>query len=329
MYWQHQGEGGAGISAQTAWNADNWRGDWGDFLIFDEFAFMHPDVWQKVGVPMLLDNDGEAWFISTPNRKNHFYSAFVRGNDPLDKRWKSFHFTSYDNPHLNELALEEITFDMTEDMIKQEILAQFLDNEGAVFRNISANTNAPHTRPNDHWEWKVDRRTGDKYKQWHELVAGVDWGKHHDYTVISVGCADCKHEVFLDRFNQIDYSIQRGRLAAAITDWNVVDMLAESNAMGEPNLEMLQAENLPVRGFTTTAISKPPLIENLKLSLERVEFQFLPDSVATSELEAYEVKISDKTGRPFYSAPAGVHDDTVIARALMLHTINSRMPAFL
>ena len=323
LYWAHEGEGGAAISAQTAFNADTWRGDWGDKLIFDEFAYMHPEVWQKVGVPMLLDNDGEAWFISTPNRKNHFHALYVRGMDTLDGRWQSFKFTSHDNPYLSQDALGEITFDMTEDDYQQEIMAEFLENEGAVFRNIGANLNAQHTRPQDH--------------AGHHLIAGVDWGKHQDYTVISVGCNDCKQEVYLDRFNQIDYAFQRGRLAEIERVWGRgLPFLPERNSIGEPNIDQLLHDGFVVLngpdgkpGYMTTATSKPPLIENFKLSLERVEFQFLPDPIAAAELEAYEVKISERTGRPFYSAPPGVHDDTVIARALMLQAINSYMRAFL
>jgi hypothetical protein len=97
---------------------------------------------------------------------------------------------------------------------------------------------------------------------------------------------------------------------------------AESNAMGEPIIEELQRVGMPVSGFQTTAQSKPPLIENLALALEREEWQFLNDPVWTGELEAYERKVSPVTGRSQYSAPEGLHDDTVIARALMVHNAN-------
>ena len=74
-------------------------------------------------------------------------------------------------------------------------------------------------------------------------------------------------------------------------------------------------------GFETTASSKPPLIENLALAFEREEFQFQDDPIWTAELEAYERKVSVSTGRSQYGAPEGMHDDTVIARALMLKDI--------
>ena len=311
LEWMSGGNGR--IKAKTAYDADTWRGDWGDLLIYDEFAFMKPEAWTVVGAPMLLDNDGEAWFISTPNRKNHFYANYIRGLED-GGRWKSFHATSYDNPYLSQTALAEITEDMTDDMIKQEILAEFLDNEGAVFRNIEACHNAPPTRPEDH--------------EGHFIVAGIDWGKKQDYTVISIGCSDCKHELALTRFNKIDYTYQRERLINDWQLWNVDWGLGESNSIGEPNLEELQRSGIPIEGFATTGTSKPPLIENLVLILEREEMQFLNHKIAKAEMEAYEMKVN-AVGRPSYNAPSGVHDDTVIARALMCRAIFNRMPAIM
>jgi hypothetical protein len=314
--WMHQKDqdSGAIISAQTAYDADTWRGGWGDILIFDEYAFMNSNIWDIVGAPMMLDTNGEAWFISTPNRKNHFHSLYVRGLDDEDKRYESFKFTSHDNPYLSKEALKEISEDMTKDDYDQEIMALFLDNEGAVFRNIAACMNAPKPSPEKH--------------KGHTLVAGVDWGKHKDYTVISVGCLDCGHEVDLDRFNKIDYRFQRDKLKKMFEKWGMASGLIELNSIGEPNFEMLEDEGLPVEGFNTTYQSKKRVIENLALVLQDEEMQYLDISIATAEMEAYEIQFT-KAGRVTYGAPEGVHDDTVIARALMTHSITSYMPAFL
>jgi hypothetical protein len=295
---------GGRIRAKTAHNADGLRGDYADLLILDEFADMDPSAWAQVGAPMLLDNGGDAVFIGTPKRKNHLFAAYQRAISDTTGRWAAFHFTSHDNPYLDAEALDEITFDMTDEDYRQEILAEFLDNEGAVFRNISANMTAPAASPRHH--------------AGHYLVVGVDWGKAQDYTAFSVGCVDCRCEVFRDRFNQIDYTLQRGRLNGVFERWRPVVILAESNAMGEPIIEQLQADGLPVVKFATTATSKPPLIENMALALEREEWSWQDDPIWTGELEAYERTISPQTGRSRYNAPPGVHDDTVMARCLML-----------
>jgi hypothetical protein len=294
---------GGRIRCKTAFDADTLRGDYADLLILDEYEMMKPNAWDEVGAPMLLDNDGDAVFIGTPMRKNHFFHKYTQALGDMSGRWGAWSFTSHDNPYLSKAALQEITADMTEDSYKQEILAAFLDNEGIVFRNISACMNAPETTP--------DKHLG------HHKIVGVDWGKQSDFTSISIGCLTCHQEIAKDRFNQIDYIFQRARLTELVTKWDVTSILAESNSIGEPVIEVLQREGLPIKGFETTASSKPPLIENLALVFERAEWQFLPDIIWTAELESYERKVSAVTGRSQYSAPEGVHDDTVISRALM------------
>lgn len=295
---------GGRIRCKTAFDADTLRGDYADLLILDEYEMMKSSAWDQVGAPMLLDNDGDAVFIGTPMRRNHFYGMYTRAIVDDTGRWGAWHFTSHDNPHLSEAALSEITADMTEEAYKQEIMAQFLENEGAVFRNIAACMSAPQSTPEAH--------------KGHYIVAGVDWGKQQDYTAISIGCRDCHYELVKDRFNQIDYHYQWRRTEALFRKWGVRMGLLEQNSIGEPGLEALQRAGLPVRGFQTTAASKPVLIENLGLALENVEWQFIDDKIWTAELEAYERTISKRTERSSYAAPEGMNDDTVIARALMV-----------
>lgn len=300
---------GGRIRCKTAHDADTLRGDYADMLILDEYSFMDPSAWNEVGVPMLLDNNGDAVFIFTPQRRNHAFRHYVTAQSDTTGRWAAWHFTSLDNPHLSQAALAEIVGDMTAGAYQQEILAEFLESEGAVFRNIAACLYAGGDTPEQH--------------AGHRVVMGVDWAKAADYTALSVVCADCKRELALDRFNQIDYRFQRQRLAALADQWHVGYILAESNAMGAPIIEQLVTDGLPVYAFQTTAQSKPPLIESLALALERGEVRWLDDATARLELEAYERQVSATTGRSQYSAPEGLHDDTVMARALANHALNS------
>jgi hypothetical protein len=77
-------------------------------------------------------------------------------------------------------------------------------------------------------------------------------------------------------------------------------------------------EGLPVRPFTTTHQSKAPLIDALALAVERREIALLPDAVMLNELVAYTLERLPGGGYR-YTAPAGGHDDTVIALALAWH----------
>ena len=295
---------GAGqIRCKTAWNADTLRGDYADFLILDEFQMMEPDTWDLVGAPMLLDNDGDATFIGTPNRRNHFYTMFQRAKADETGRWAYWHFTSFDNPHLSQEALDEIIQDMTDEAYRQEILAEFLEGEGQVFKGINDVLYSGLTTPAEHQD--------------HRIIAGIDWGKMNDYTAVSIGCSTCQREIAVARFNQIGYDIQREKVWALADMWQPKVILAEANSIGGPIIDELQRSGLPVEGFNTTASSKPPLIESLVLAIEQCDWELIDDPIWTAELEAYERTVTP-LGRSQYNAPPGLHDDTVIARALMV-----------
>ena len=275
-------------------------------VIVDEAAMIPAlmDAWNYVLRPTLTDYAGDAYFLSTPKGRNGFWQMWQWGIDPDNNEWGAWQMPSYVNSKINPAEFDAMREALPELAYRQEILAEFLEGEGSVFRNISACMNAPETKPEAHIG--------------HLIIAGLDWAKQQDFTATSIGCATCKIELAKDRFNHIDYIFQRDRLKELFKRWRVAKILGEANSVGEPNLEMLQRDGFPVIGFQTTASSKPPLIENLALALERTEWQFQPDPVWTGELEAYERTISPTTGRSSYSAPDSMNDDTVIARALMV-----------
>lgn len=126
------------IRAKTAWDADSLRGDYADVLILDEYQLMNEDAWEIVGAPMLLDNNGDAYFVFTPpsfrtagvskaKNKKHASQMYEKAKNSKDSRWAAFHFTSYDNPYISKEALEGLKEDMTALAIRQEIMAEDID----------------------------------------------------------------------------------------------------------------------------------------------------------------------------------------------------------
>lgn len=285
-------------------NPDAPRGRKYKRAVVDEAAMINSleEAWNAVIRPTLTDYRGDAWFMSTPKGLNFFFHLFNRGADANEPEWASWQMPTTANPYIDPAEVEAARRELPELVFGQEYLAEFLQNAGAVFRNIAACLKAPATSPADH--------------KGHVIYFGVDWAQKNDFTAICGFCHTCKREVFLDRFNQIGWSLQRGRLMTKYEQWQPEMILAEENSIGSPNIEALIHERLPVRGFQTTASTKPPLIQSLALCFEKTEAQWLADATAKGELEAYESKISQKTGRIGYSAPEGMHDDTVIARAL-------------
>ena len=301
--------GGGWVQVRSADDPQSLRGEGLDFLVVDECAFLREEAWSEALRPSLTDRHGRALFISTPKGRNWFWKLWTRGQGD-DAEWRSWQFPTESNPYIDPDEIEAARQLLPERTFRQEYLADFIEGAGAVFRNVDVCCTLEPSTPEEH--------------EGHELVAGIDWGKVLDYTVVSVGCRDCKCEVALDRFHGVEYRLARQRIAVLVEKWHIYDILAESNSIGTPVIEEMVYGGLPVRPFETTASSKPPLIENLVLCLEREEVRFLNDPTSKIELEAFEMKASPNTGRPTYSAPDGMHDDTVIARALMLNAMQLR-----
>jgi len=279
-------------------------------VIIDEAAMMRylKDAWEFAIRPTLTDMRGDAYFLSTPKGRNFYFELHNRGQDPNNRNWKSWQFPTSSNPYIPQEEIEDARRDLPELAFKQEYLAEFLENEGAVFRNVYEAATAEPSSPAAH--------------RGHNIVMGIDWGKQNDFTVIIGSCRECKQMVFMDRFNQIDYAFQRQRLVEYVHRWKPSSVLPERNSMGEPIVEQLYREGVPVGigpdrklGFFTSSTSKPALIEELSLAIEKGELAIFNDPVLIGELLAYEMTPS-KSGRPSYSAPEGMHDDTVMALAL-------------
>ncbi len=269
-------------------------------VIIDEAA-KAPNLeaaWTKAIRPTLSDYRGDAWFLSTPMGRNYFWQLSNRAHDSDD--WRTWSMPTSTNPHIDSREIEDARRDLPEAAFRQEYLAEFIDDAGLVFRKVRQATWVPPAKP----------EPGRRY------VMGVDWAQAHDWTVLTV-IDDLRRVVAVDRFNQIAWDVQRGRLRAMADYWHVMEIWAEANSIGGPNIEALQAEGLPVRGFTTTSESKQQLMVALQLAFERGDIRIPDDPVLIAELEAFEATRLP-SGRWRYEAPSGMHDDTVISLALAL-----------
>jgi len=85
--------------------------------------------------------------------------------------------------------------------------------------------------------------------------------------------------------------------------------------MGGPQVEELQRQGLPIQPFTTTNATKAQAIDALALAFEQSTIKIPNDPVFIGELQAYEGERLP-SGMLRYSAPEGMHDDTVMALAL-------------
>lgn len=302
--------GGGWVQVRSADNPDSLRGEGLDFLVVDECAFVKEDAWTEALRPALADRKGGAYLISTPKGRNWFWRAWTRGQDEGEE-WHSWQLPTASNPYIDAGEIEAARGMLPERVFEQEFLAQFLDDAGGVFRRVMDAATAT----------EAAAQPGEGY------VIGVDWGKHNDFTVLTVLTTDGQ-QVAIDRFNQIDYMIQLGRLRALADRYQPAAIVAESNSMGEPLIEQMQRDGLPVVAFQTTNATKTAAIDALALAFEQGTIRILPDPVLISELQAYEMERLP-SGLLRYSAPDGMHDDCVMSLALAWQGVAEAGPLLL
>ena len=164
-------------------------------VIMCEAAKMKPSIWVKYIRPMLSDYDGWSRHTSTPEGKNHFFDHYNMGQDPGHPDWFSQQSPSWYNPHvfktptvdadvkiLLELMREErgktpfqlaekysltidsevlqLASDMSIEMFKQEICADFTEFVGQVFLDYDEEYHVSDLEYNPDWR----------------TYAAVDWG---------------------------------------------------------------------------------------------------------------------------------------------------------
>lgn len=125
---------GAKIYVRGSDRPDTLRGVSLTFLVLDEVADIKAETWEKVLRASLSDKKGSALFIGTPKGRNWFYDMYNLGLDGEDKDWKSWHFTTKDNPLIDPDEIEGARKTLSSFAFKQEYEASF-DNAGTdVFK---------------------------------------------------------------------------------------------------------------------------------------------------------------------------------------------------
>lgn len=120
---------GAKIYVRGSDRPDTLRGVSLTYLVLDEVADIKADTWEKVLRAALSDKKGKALFIGTPKGRNWFYDMYNLGESGDDEEWKSWHFTTKDNPLIDPKEIDGAKKTLSSFAFKQEYEASF-DNAG-------------------------------------------------------------------------------------------------------------------------------------------------------------------------------------------------------
>lgn len=293
---------GTEISFRSADRPESLVGRGVDYLVIDEAGSTKDHIWHEELRPTLSDTMGSMLAIGTPEGRNWFFDWFHRGQDGELVDTHSWRFTTYHNPHVKNSEIDSAREQLPERVFRQEYLAEFMEDEGAVFGRIKERNVQPY---------QLAGATGSA-----PYIIGIDLGRTENFTAITVldvtGLLVHAERLRGGSWGSIGSAIQR--VASQYAPCNLRIDATRDNAL----IERLQRK-LPRTAIDPVRFSgqnKGDMIENLAARLELGEIM-LPTDAGTlvSELTAYTYETTP-SGNVRYTAPSGSKDDFVDSLAL-------------
>ncbi|MEM2024332.1 MAG: terminase family protein [Candidatus Caldarchaeum sp.] len=288
-------------------NPDTLRGYRADHVYVDEAALFRDDFKIKTAVMFTtVARRGRIVLASTPKgKRGWFYEAWISGGT-----W-SKHLISYrQSPHITETDLEGLRNVMTELEWRQEMECEFLDEVNAFIpyeKILACVEDYPMTRPA---EGSV-------------TYLGVDFGRYRDSTVIiGVMLEDgWRMRVFhVEELVQKPFSEQMEAVRKAAEAFKPAAVAVDATGMGAPLAEALAEKISSLVPVRLTAAVKNNLINNLRNNL--LSCRLIIPADATQLINQLRLFQQINTGAmPKFEAPAGQHDDHVLALALACYAV--------
>lgn len=275
-------------------------------VVFDEYSEEKEELWTAVFQPILRENKGTATFIFTPKGRNHSWKLIQQVRD--NPEWYVSILTAEDANIFSPEELAEIKRNTPEALFRQEYFCEFTDGAGQFFRRIRDNVYKPD---------KVMPRIGD-------FQIGVDLAKYQDWTVITPFNLNTFRVYPQDRFNQVDWNLQKARIQVEFMKYDKATVCIDSTGVGDPVVEDLKRAGVKIpdtpfdHAFKFTEGSRNDLLRNLAILFEQDKIKIPDDEGLIAELESFRYELGE-SGKIKLKVPDGVHDDRVMSLALAVY----------
>jgi predicted phage terminase large subunit-like protein len=230
---------GARIYLKGAEDPDRLRGVSLSGCVIDEAAYVRQDAWTMVLRPALSDQQGPAWFITTPAGENWFTDALKAAESGEDPEGSGFRFTTAEGGRVAQSEIEAARRTLGPELFRQEYGAEIVDLRGlAIIRR----------------EW-FSYYPIEEPPTAHRVICSVDAnfkeGKNNDYVGITIWGCNGRQMHLRGAANQKIGFVDTVALIRSLWDrWRFVELLVEDKANGSAIIDQLKRE---ARGYTIIA----------------------------------------------------------------------------
>ena len=299
---------GSWVKCKSTENPKGLLGEELDLIIIDECSRIKKEEFEAYLYPCLASRKGKLVMISTPFGQNWFYERWLIAKE--SNYGASFQFSSQGKPGMPQERWERAKKELPSKVFQQEYEAIFLPEGGQLFRNIEENI----------YGILMDVEIG------HFYILGVDLGRFHDFTVITVVDKFNNQVVHLERFQDIDWKIQMARIKNVADRYNKARIYIDAEGKGDPVADQLDSEGYLVERIRIKSNRvKRQLIEKLGIYMDNHSIKYPAIEILINELQAFTYKLTD-AGNITYSAPEGLHDDCVSSLALAVWGLTQTKP---
>lgn len=278
-------------------------------VVFDEYAEQSEQIWIAIFQPVLAENGGTATFGFTPKGKNHAWKLVQMAKDnPL---WFVSEKGVKDTQVFKQEELDEVKRNTPSALYAQEYEIAFNEAAGAFFRRITNNLYDKEQQQPEYGDFQL----------------GVDLAKYQDFTVLTPFNLNTFRAYPQDRFNQIDWNLQKARIEATALRYKA-RVKIDATGVGDPVVEDLKSRGLNITdedAVKFTEVSRMNLLNNLAMLLEQDKIQIPNDQGLIDELESFQYSLSP-LGKIKVGAPESMHDDRVMSLALAVHGVSNMVP---
>lgn len=279
-------------------------------VVFSEYSISDPEAWKYLS-PILAVNGGWAIFNYTPRGMNHAYAQLQFARD--NPKWFTQVLTIDDTKVLTKEQFDEEAKQYSRDFVEQEYYCKFIEGAGQFFKRILPNTyEVPAVMPED----------GD-------FQLGVDLAKYNDWTVITPFNLNTFLVYPQERFNQVDWNLQKAKIYGNFKRYNDALVWPDSTGLGDPITDDLRSMGVRIGGedgcgFKFNETSRMNLLNNLAILLEQDKIKIPNDEGLIAELQSFKYEISEN-GKIKVRVPEGLHDDRVMSLALAVWGAKERV----
>lgn len=294
-------------------NPDSLRGSNPQGVVLDEYDDMHISVWAAIIQPIMSANpDAWCWLMGTYKGAKDLYAKHKYAEENPEN-WYTIVVKASESGIIDAEALADAKRNSPQAFYDMEYECIPVEGGTSYFTRIRDNL----------WPGALGQLDGRVFK------LGVDLAKMNDWTVITpvdvtdrVAAWGEDEKPFLvgmpERFNRIDWVLQRARIKAAWGLYNKAVVTLDATGLGGPIVDDLRSENVaPLEAITFTADMRRDLLNNLQLMLAEDKVKIPDFAPLVGELEAFSYEVN-RNGRLSIEVPEGQHDDCVMSLALAL-----------